>query len=130
MKLILISVGKNNHGDLLSQYLLLGGCFTSDRKRYVIGGWAWACCYVTDVQRYIFKSIFLHGPLMPVRLFIHYCSSYTIFDTANYHKFIAKTYYELSVCQELKLKLCEVQNFWCRNLFVINVIQDMTSKAV
>jgi len=29
----------------------LGGCFGNDGKRYVIGGWAWACCCVTEVQR-------------------------------------------------------------------------------
>lgn len=28
-----------------------GGCFGGDHKKYVIGGWAWACCLVTEVQR-------------------------------------------------------------------------------
>jgi len=28
-----------------------GGCFGNDGKKYVIGGWAWACCCVTEVQR-------------------------------------------------------------------------------
>ena len=40
-----------------SSYLLRcvsGGCFGNDGKKYVIGGWAWACCCVTEVQRYDF----------------------------------------------------------------------------
>jgi len=28
-----------------------GGCFGNDGKKYVIGGWAWACAFVTEVQR-------------------------------------------------------------------------------
>ncbi|CAK8694542.1 unnamed protein product [Clavelina lepadiformis] len=28
-----------------------GGCFGNDGKKYVIGGWAWACACVTEVQR-------------------------------------------------------------------------------
>ena len=31
--------------------LCIGGCFGNDGKRYVIGGWAWACACVTEVQR-------------------------------------------------------------------------------
>jgi len=28
-----------------------GGCCGADGKKYVIGGWAWAWCCVTEVQR-------------------------------------------------------------------------------
>jgi len=28
-----------------------GGCYGNDGKKYVIGGWAWACAFVTEVQR-------------------------------------------------------------------------------
>lgn len=35
--------------------MISGGCFGNDGKKYVIGGWAWACCCVTEVQRYMSK---------------------------------------------------------------------------
>lgn len=41
--------------------VISGGCCGSSSKRYVIGGWTWTCCLVTDIQR-ISLEVFTLNP--------------------------------------------------------------------